>query len=80
MPDVGGLVKNTDFNTKILDTSKKTSQVLIIINSQKKYLMQTKRKKLVDESDISNLVELSDLKTKLLTLTAKAELKADKII
>ena len=42
--------------------------------------MQTKRKKLVDESDISNIVELSDLKTKLLTLTAKAELKADKII
>lgn len=42
--------------------------------------MQTKRKKLVDESDISNPVEISDLKTKILTLTAKAELKADKII
>ena len=38
MPDVSGLVKKTDYNTKISDT--KILLLLIIINLQKKYLMQ----------------------------------------
>ena len=37
-----------------------------------------KEKKLVDQSDISNLIKYSDVMTKLATLATKAQLKAEK--
>ena len=39
--------------------------------------MKIKGKRLVDKSNFCNLVKISDLNTKLATLTAKAELKAE---
>ena len=46
------------------------------------YLIQRKKKKLVNKSNVSDLVKNSDLNTKLATLGTKAELKAeqDKIV
>ena len=41
IPDVKGLVKKTDYDAKVLlDTEKNILLLLIIINSQKKYLTQ----------------------------------------
>ena len=46
MPDVSGLVKKTNYDTKILDIDKKnTSLLLIIINLQKYCFLQRQKKR-----------------------------------
>ena len=53
--------------------------LLIIISPQNKILnAKIKEKELVDKSDISNLVKIFDLNTKIVAIALKAELKADK--
>ena len=75
---LSGLVKKTDYDAKIskiqekyfttCDYNKFTSEILDI---------KIKQEKLVNKSDIPNLVKNSDLNIKLATLATKAELKAE---
>ena len=46
IPVANGFVKKTDYDSKISDIEKNISLLLIIINSQKKYLMQRQKKKI----------------------------------
>ena len=77
IPNVSGLVKKTDYNSKMSDIEGK----YITISDYNKFISdisdaKTKHKELVNKSDIS------DLNAKLETLATKAELKAeqDKIV
>ena len=68
---------------KYQKSKENTSQLLIMINSGLTYLMQRQiQKKLVNNSDISNLKKNSSLKTKLAILLTITGLKAeqDKIV
>ena len=83
IPTVSDLVKKTDYNARkseiernYITTSDYNKFTSDILNAK------IKQKKLVDKSDISNLIKISDLNTKLAALAAKAQLKAeqDKIV
>ena len=72
IPDFSDLVKKTDYEAKIKDIQKKC----FITAGYNKYTSETldpkiKQKKLLNKSDISNLVKNSDLNTKLATLATK---------
>ena len=77
-PDISGLVRTTDCNTKMLgieakyfttsDYNKFTSEIVEVKRKEKNWL--------VNKSSISNLVK-SDLITKLATFATKAQLKAE---
>ena len=76
--DTSCLVKKTDFNAKILNIEKKYFTTSDYNKFTKKILnVKIKEKGLLDKSNISNLVENSDLNTKLATLATKAELEAE---
>ena len=46
IPDDSRLVKKTDYNAKVFDIEKNLLPLLIIINSQKKYLTQRQKKRI----------------------------------
>ena len=76
--DTSCLVKKTDFNAKILNIEKKYFTTSDYNRFTKKILnVKIKEKGLLDKSNISNLVENSDLNTKLATLATKAELEGE---
>ena len=78
IPDVNGLVKKTNYNSKISDIAKKYFTPSDYNKFTKKILDgKIKERGLVDKSDISNLVKNSDLNKKLVVLTAEVELKAE---
>ena len=78
MPDVSGLVKKTDYNAKISRTEKKYFTTSNYNKFTKEILnVQIKEKSLVDKSDISNLVQNSNLNAKLAALLTKAESKPE---
>ena len=74
IPDVSGLVKKADYNTKISDNEGKCFTAADY-NKFTSYILDAKIKQ-------KELVNKSDLNTKLVTLATKAELKTeqDKII
>ena len=77
IPDLSGLVKQTDCEAKILeikekyfitsDCNKFTSDILDV---------KIKQKELVNKSIISNLVKNSDLNTRLATLAKKSRIES----
>ena len=76
IPDVSGLIKKTDCNTKISDIERKyfpTSDYNKFMNDILD--AKIKQKKMVNESNITDLVKNFDLNTKLVTLATKEELK-----
>ena len=78
IPNISGLVKQTDYDAKILDTHKKYFTAPDYNKFTKDILdAKIKEKELVDKSDIFNLIKIFDLNTKLATLAAKAKLKAE---
>ena len=74
IPDVTGLIKKTNYDVKVKYIEKK---YFTTADYKKLMICKEKPKKLVNKSDISNLVKSSDLNTKFSTLATKAELKAD---
>ena len=75
--NLSGLVKKTDYDTKILEIRRKyftTSSY----NKFKSDILDAKikQKELVNKPDISNLIKNSGLIIKLTTLATKAELEA----
>ena len=83
IPDASGLIKKTNFDAKISEIKKKYCTTFDYNKFTKKIFNEKiKENKLVDRSDISNLVKNSDLSIKLATLATKAELKVmqDKIV
>ena len=72
--------KKTAYDDKITDIKEKISILLITINLQ--ININIKTKKMVNESNIFNLIKDSDFNTKIATSVTKAELKAeqDKIV
>ena len=72
IPGLGSLVKETDYEAKILEIERK----YFTTSECKKFMSdildaKIKQKELVNKSDISNLVKNSDLKTKLKSLATK---------
>ena len=82
-PDVSKPVKKADYDSKVTDIKEKYFTTAVY-NKFTSNILDTKikQKKLLNESNVSNLVNDSDLNTKLATLATKAELKAkqDKIV
>ena len=73
MPDVGGLVKKTEYDAKILDFEKKYFTAPDYNKFMSDILDRTiKQIKLVNESSILDLVKNSNLNTKLAILRIKA--------
>ena len=72
--------KKTAYDDKITDIKEKISILLITINLQ--ININIKTKKMVNESNIFNLIKDSDFNTKIATSVTKAELKVeqDKIV
>ena len=69
--NVTDLVKKTYYDAKISDIEGKFTDLRLT------HLMQKKnQKELINESDISNLVKISELNKEFSTLTTKAQLKA----
>ena len=83
IPDVTGLVKKIDYDAKISEIEKKYFST-DDYNSFTSGILDAKikQKELVIKSDTSNLVNNTNLNTKLTTLATKAELKAeqDKVV
>ena len=78
MPDVNGLVKKKDYDSKISDIEGECLTTSDYNNFTSDILdAKIKQKELVNKSDISNLVRTPDLNTKLETLATKGEFKAE---
>ena len=82
IPGIIGLIEKTVYDAKILDIDKKYVSTSDYKFKKEILNAKIKEKKLVDQSDISNLIKNSDLNTKLATLATKSQLKAeqDKIV
>ena len=84
IPNVSGIIKKAEYDTKISYTKKTILLLLIIMNLRMIYLFdaKVKEKKLVDESNIFGFIDNFDLYRKVAKLEVKAELKAeqDKIV
>ena len=78
IPDVSGLVKKTDYDAKISDIEGKYFTTADYNKFTRDVLdIKIKQKKLVNKSNISNLVKNSDLNRKHIILVTKAVLKAE---
>ena len=86
IPDLSGLVKETEYDTKISGIEKK--HIAAFCNTYSNKFMscildiKIKQRELVNKSNISKLVKNSDLNTNHATLATKSEFKAeqDKIV